>query len=141
MKSIAKLLQDFFNHLFGKKKNPQQEGPIVYVTEGMAFTKSTAENTILIVNSKDDCDDEEEIQPIELDRVEIMKRIKQIIKSENKKKPYSDVEIAGILRQEGVIISRRTVCNYRDNMDIEPRKERLEDYEKAAEKRKKRKDD
>lgn len=44
--------------------------------------------------------------------------IKDIIESENCKKPYSDQKIADILIDKGNNISRRTVAKYRDELEI-----------------------
>lgn len=44
--------------------------------------------------------------------------IREIIGSENSKKPYSDKDIVGILSQKGIDISRRTVAKYREDMNI-----------------------
>lgn len=52
--------------------------------------------------------------------VDILKdKIFEIINSENKRKPYSDQQIADILNASGVKISRRTVTKYREEMGIE----------------------
>ena len=44
--------------------------------------------------------------------------IEDIIREEDKKKPYSDQKIADILKDKGVKISRRTVAKYRDELNI-----------------------
>lgn len=44
--------------------------------------------------------------------------IKDLIKSEDEKKPYSDQEIADILKRRDIEISRRTVAKYRENLGI-----------------------
>lgn len=44
--------------------------------------------------------------------------IKDIIDSEDSKKPYSDQKIADILKSKGNSISRRTVAKYRDELEI-----------------------
>ncbi len=48
----------------------------------------------------------------------IKDRIKEIIESENKKKPMSDQKICDILNDEGIEVSRRTVTKYREEMEI-----------------------
>ncbi|ADY73265.1 RNA polymerase, sigma 54 subunit, RpoN [Desulfurobacterium thermolithotrophum DSM 11699] len=48
----------------------------------------------------------------------IKSRIREIIESENKKKPLSDSKIAEILKKEGIKIARRTVAKYREEMGI-----------------------
>ncbi len=44
--------------------------------------------------------------------------IKELIEGENKKKPYSDQEIAKKLDERGIHISRRAVAKYREEMQI-----------------------
>ena len=48
----------------------------------------------------------------------IKKRIKEIIENENKKKPFSDSTICNILHNEGIMISRRTIAKYREQLGI-----------------------
>lgn len=48
----------------------------------------------------------------------IKKRIKEIVKQENPKKPLGDQNIAQLLEQEGIYISRRTIAKYRDELGI-----------------------
>jgi RNA polymerase sigma-54 factor len=45
-------------------------------------------------------------------------RIKEIIASENIKKPYSDQKIVALLRQNGIDIARRTVTKYREMLGL-----------------------
>lgn len=45
-------------------------------------------------------------------------RIKELIRGENRKKPYSDQQLADRMIQEGIRISRRTVAKYREEMGI-----------------------
>lgn len=51
-------------------------------------------------------------------------KIKQIIASENVKKPYSDQEIVELLRRENIEIARRTVAKYREVLGILPSSKR-----------------
>lgn len=44
--------------------------------------------------------------------------LKDIIKEEDPKKPYSDQKISDILKAQGISISRRTVAKYRDELNI-----------------------
>lgn len=44
--------------------------------------------------------------------------IKEIIESEDPKKPYSDQDMVTILGDKGIVISRRTVAKYREGMNI-----------------------
>ena len=50
--------------------------------------------------------------------------IKQIIESENPKKPYSDDKIAQILKKEEIHIARRTVAKYREMLKVLPSNKR-----------------
>ena len=43
----------------------------------------------------------------------IKEKIKKIIKSENKSKPYSDDKIVKLLEEQNINIARRTVSKYR----------------------------
>ncbi|MCX7904770.1 MAG: RNA polymerase factor sigma-54 [Caloramator sp.] len=53
--------------------------------------------------------------------VEHIKRlIKDLITNEDKKKPYSDLQISNLLMEKGIKVSRRTVTKYREEMDILP---------------------
>jgi RNA polymerase sigma-54 factor len=47
-----------------------------------------------------------------------MARIRELIDKEDKKKPLSDQKIAELLREEGLIVARRTVAKYREKMNI-----------------------
>ena len=44
--------------------------------------------------------------------------IKELIEGENKKKPYSDQELAKKLEERDIHISRRAVAKYREEMQI-----------------------
>ncbi|WP_461613250.1 RNA polymerase factor sigma-54 [Clostridium sp. Marseille-QA1073] len=48
----------------------------------------------------------------------IKKKIKEIIDGENKKKPFSDSAICNMLNNEGIMISRRTIAKYREQLGI-----------------------
>ena len=50
--------------------------------------------------------------------IKIKNKIKEIIESEDKKKPYSDQNISDKLKENGMNISRRTVAKYREEMQI-----------------------
>lgn len=49
---------------------------------------------------------------------QVKKIVKQLIDSENKKKPYSDQALADLARKQGISISRRAVAKYREEMGI-----------------------
>lgn len=50
----------------------------------------------------------------------IREKIRRLIASEDKKKPYSDSKIVQMLEQDGLVIARRTVAKYRDILKIPP---------------------
>ena len=58
----------------------------------------------------------------------VKEHIRNIIKSENKAKPYSDQEVADLLRNLNINIARRTVAKYRETMGILPSRKRKEPY-------------
>ncbi|MBN1826371.1 MAG: RNA polymerase factor sigma-54 [Candidatus Eisenbacteria bacterium] len=45
-------------------------------------------------------------------------RVREMVEKEEKKKPLSDQKIVDILKKEGLIIARRTVAKYREQMGI-----------------------
>ena len=49
---------------------------------------------------------------------EIKRAIREIIESEDKKRPYSDSKIAELLKEKGFKVARRTVAKYREEMGI-----------------------
>jgi RNA polymerase sigma-54 factor len=51
-------------------------------------------------------------------------KIKKMIEEENTKKPLTDDQIAKLLSNDGVKLSRRTVAKYRDQMQIPGSRER-----------------
>lgn len=50
----------------------------------------------------------------------IRENIRKIINSEDPQKPYSDNDIAALLKKEGIDIARRTIAKYREMMKILP---------------------
>ncbi|SFW23545.1 RNA polymerase factor sigma-54 [Nitrosovibrio sp. Nv17] len=46
--------------------------------------------------------------------------IKQMISTENARKPLSDSQISEILGQQGIVVARRTVAKYRESIQIPP---------------------
>ena len=50
--------------------------------------------------------------------VTIKNRIKKIIDSEDHKKPLSDSKIVNILQREGLMLARRTIAKYREELKI-----------------------
>jgi RNA polymerase sigma-54 factor len=66
-----------------------------------------------------------------IDRVaslSVKERIKKIVKTEDKSKPYSDQEIANILKRSNIDIARRTVAKYREMLGILPSNQRKNAY-------------
>ena len=51
-------------------------------------------------------------------------QIREIIDSEDPKKPLSDQKIADILKKDGLIIARRTVAKYREQLGVLPARHR-----------------
>jgi len=56
----------------------------------------------------------------------IKAKIKTLIESEKRKKPLSDLEISNCLKQEEILVSRRTITKYRHQLKILPSKSRRE---------------
>ena len=54
----------------------------------------------------------------------VQEKIKQIIESENPKKPYSDSKISELLKEANINIARRTVAKYREMMKVLPSSKR-----------------
>ena len=51
-------------------------------------------------------------------------KIKEIIVSEDPRRPYSDQKIAKMLKEQGINIARRTVAKYRESLGILPSSQR-----------------
>lgn len=60
------------------------------------------------ISGKDDC----------VSAVKVRTQLGELIKNEDKKKPYSDSALAELLAGQGLKISRRTVAKYREMMEI-----------------------
>ena len=58
----------------------------------------------------------------------VKEHIRNIIKSENKKKPFSDQEVAEILKNHNIDVARRTVAKYRETLGILPSRKRRMPY-------------
>ena len=54
-----------------------------------------------------------------ISRNAVKDRLKELVDGENKQKPYSDDQLAKILKDEGMPISRRTVTKYRIELGIQ----------------------
>ncbi len=48
----------------------------------------------------------------------VKERIKALVDAENPRKPMSDQQIADTLRREGILLARRTVAKYREELNI-----------------------
>jgi RNA polymerase sigma-54 factor len=64
----------------------------------------------------------------ELSIVQVKLKIKHLIESENKIKPYSDNQIGQLLRRDNISITRRTVAKYREQMQVPGSRERKIGY-------------
>ncbi|MFH1350277.1 MAG: RNA polymerase factor sigma-54 [Pseudomonadota bacterium] len=58
----------------------------------------------------------------------VKEHIRNMIKSENKAKPYSDQEIAEMLKNFNINVARRTVAKYREGLKILPSRKRKNPY-------------
>jgi RNA polymerase sigma-54 factor len=54
--------------------------------------------------------------------------LKNIIKAENKAKPFSDQEVARLLKNHNINVARRTVAKYRETLGILPSRKRKQPY-------------
>jgi RNA polymerase sigma-54 factor len=50
--------------------------------------------------------------------VTIKQRIRKIIEAEDQRRPYSDSKIMSILQREGLVLARRTIAKYREELKI-----------------------
>jgi len=58
----------------------------------------------------------------------VKERIKEIVKNEDNSRPYSDQEIANILKRSNIDIARRTVVKYRETLRILSSNQRKNTY-------------
>jgi len=58
--------------------------------------------------------------------VAVRAKIRKLIGAEDRRKPLSDSKIAAILKEDGVVVARRTVAKYREAMDIPSSSQRRE---------------
>jgi RNA polymerase sigma-54 factor len=58
----------------------------------------------------------------------VKEHIRKIVKEENPNKPYSDQELAEMMRDYNVRVARRTVAKYRESMGILPSRKRRRAY-------------
>jgi RNA polymerase sigma-54 factor len=64
----------------------------------------------------------------ELSIVQVKLKIKKLIESEDRIKPYSDNQLGQLLRRDNIFITRRTVAKYREQMQIPGSRERRIGY-------------
>jgi RNA polymerase sigma-54 factor len=60
--------------------------------------------------------------------VQVKLKMRKMIESENKTKPYSDNQLGQMLRRDNIFITRRTVAKYREQMQIAGSRERKIEY-------------
>lgn len=60
--------------------------------------------------------------------VTIKQKIKKIIEEENPQKPLSDSKIVKLLEREGLVLARRTIAKYREELRIPPSNQRKNLY-------------
>jgi RNA polymerase sigma-54 factor len=58
----------------------------------------------------------------------VKEHIRTLIKSESKLRPYSDQEIADMLKKHNIDVARRTVAKYRETMGVLPSRKRRNPY-------------
>jgi RNA polymerase sigma-54 factor len=54
----------------------------------------------------------------------VMRRIEELVKAEDKRKPLSDSAVAKMLEAEGLEVARRTVAKYRERLGVPGSKQR-----------------
>ncbi len=125
MRAIAEYQRDYFRTQDEKKIKPMILKDIAEIT---GFDVSTVSRVVSnkyvqtpfgIISLKSLFSDKLQTSSGEEVSTKVIKEIiKEIIDSEDKKKPYSDDKIAKILKNKGYKIARRTVAKYREQMDI-----------------------
>lgn len=65
------------------------------------------------ISNEEKSDGEEDVTVINIKKV-----LEEVIKEEDKRKPLSDQAISEILKEKGMVISRRTVAKYREELGI-----------------------
>ena len=64
----------------------------------------------------------------EIGSLSVKEKIKDIVKNENKHKPFSDNDIVNILKKANINLARRTVAKYREALKILPSNRRKDTY-------------
>ena len=62
----------------------------------------------------------------EISSKNVKQRLKEIIDSEDKAKPFGDSELTDILKSEGIVIARRTISKYREELNYQTARLRKE---------------
>lgn len=62
----------------------------------------------------------------DLNAAGVKKELNQLIEEEDKSKPYSDSKLAELLKEKGIILSRRSVAKYRDELGFKGSRQRRE---------------
>ncbi len=60
----------------------------------------------------------------ECSSVAIKAMIKKLVTAENPKKPLSDAKLCDLIADQGIVVARRTIAKYREQMNIGPSNER-----------------
>ena len=55
---------------------------------------------------------------MEISRNAVKEKLKKLVDREDKRQPYSDEQLAKLLKEDGMSVSRRTVAKYRMKMGI-----------------------
>jgi RNA polymerase sigma-54 factor len=57
---------------------------------------------------------------VDVSSMKVKERIRNLVEGEDAKKPMSDQRLADLLKREGIILARRTVAKYREELNIHP---------------------
>ena len=112
MKEVAELLDIDIGTVSRAARDKFAQTPIGLKPLRNFFTRSVPANTAKFVVGNDGF---ERVKNPEggFSNIQIRNRVKEIIDSEDKKKPYKDDQIQVMLEKEGIVIKRRTVAKHR----------------------------
>jgi RNA polymerase sigma-54 factor len=130
IKEIADFIINFQKDFLNDPHKPMRPLKLTDVAEGLSISQSTVSRTV----AKKYIQTEFGIVPLKyffstalkqgrgkaVSAKFIKSKIKEIIGSENARKPLSDREISDILKKDNVSVARRTVAKYREGMKILP---------------------
>lgn len=125
--------------LLGEEKPIKQ--PVAQKKPGLADKKTKAVEAKSVASATAKIEKEQPAEPGEKTKVDekrpaaakyfkpavsasVQEKIRQIIKNEDPKKPYSDGKISELLKEENIEIAQRTVAKYREIMGILPSNKR-----------------